>query len=142
MVDEAGQPLPDVDVLVKGFDIQRVRTAKGETGANGRFSIHFDINPFEWRQEAHWVIILRHEGYITRVVNYPEFTYDDRFRYQGYWYEVYFREPVILVKGEKEAPAGDVVPTAEGTDSPDKEDMGLDVETPEPTPSPPLQEGD
>ena len=142
VVDEQGEPLPDVEVLVKGFDIQRVRSVEGLTDSNGRFSINFDINPFEWRQEAHWVIVLRHEGFIPRVVNYPEFTYDDRFRYQGYWYEVYFREPVTMVMGEQEAPKGEVVPAIEDAGEVDEEDMGLQVDTPEPTPSPPLKEED
>jgi hypothetical protein len=96
VVDTMGQPLSGVAVQLNGFDIQQIASVDAVTDADGAFEMNFDINPFDWRQEAHWVFILRKDGFITRSVSYPEFSFDDRFRYQGYWYTVYFRSPVVL----------------------------------------------
>ena len=102
VVDEAGKPIEGVEVVLSGFDLARVRQQKALTGADGRFVMKFDIDPFQWRQEAHWFFLFRKEGYKSRSLGYPWFGFDDRFRYQGYWYKVFFRHPVVL-KREKAA---------------------------------------
>lgn len=96
VVDESNAPLEGVKVVLSGFDLERVRSLDTVTDADGDFLLNFDINPFEWRQEAHWVFHLSKDGYVSRYLTYPEFSYDDRFRYQGYWYKVFFRGPAML----------------------------------------------
>jgi hypothetical protein len=96
VVDETGAPLPEVLVILRGIDLARVRFIEAKTDTNGHFYMNFDIDPFEWRQEAHWVFQLHREGYHDRNVAYPMFTYDDRFRQQGYWFEVHFRDKAIM----------------------------------------------
>ena len=108
VVDTMGQPLAGVAVQLNGFDIQQVASVDAVTDADGAFTMNFSINPFDWRQEAHWVFILRRDGFITRSVSYPEFSFDDRFRYQGYWYTVFFRTPVAMKPVIAPVPAAEV----------------------------------
>lgn len=100
ILDESGAPVQGVQVILRGYDLERARQVTGLTGMDGTFVIKFDIDPFEWRQEAHWVFDLMKEGYTTRSVAYPQFSFDDRFRQQGYWYEVFFRGPVTIKKAK------------------------------------------
>ena len=108
VIDKQGNPISGVSIVLRGFDIQRISSKEAFTGEDGRFEMNFDVNPFEWRQEAHWVFFIRKEGYYQRNLAYPEFSFDDRFRYQGYWYEVYFRNPVALTVIETDEP--EVIP--------------------------------
>ena len=101
VIDENGNPMEGVEVILSGFDLDRIDEKEAVTDKNGKFVINFDIDPFEWRQEAHWSFLLTKDGYCKRSVGYPEFSFDDRFRYQGYWYKVFFRKPVIM-KREKQ----------------------------------------